>query len=513
VKSDSAKAGLYEFGGFVLDPERRLLAREASEPIAITGKAFDALVHLVRRAGQVVTRNELADALWPHTVVEDNNLSQTISQVRKALGDTEESGPKFIATVPRRGYQFVAEVRLREARAAPVVASRQWRVAAAGAAGILALTAASLWFLRSQPSASPEGAGTTPSSAMLAAPAEQSTRSATAHAAYLRALSLYRASAIGVSMPSSARAQTIELLDEAIGYDAKFAAALAWRGHVRLDSLFFESIPESDWNARRTELMRLVEEDALGALALDSSQGVAQTTLGRLNMYRGRMRDARTAIDAALQASPNEAIVHHYSAMLRGLQNDHAGAIRSARRALELDARNAAPYSPLGLALQATGDLDGAAAGFRAMIQAAPTSAIGYIALARHHASVNDSAGVLSSLRLAEQFFGDVRSFRVDAAISYRRAGAHADAERLVVEFRRGTKGTHVDPAVLAMSFIALGDDERARALVLEAIEKRHEGMDPFPMMLIARNIWSVPMLEAESWLALRARLRQIDST
>lgn len=512
MNPDSAKANLYEFGGFLLDPERRLLTREGAERVAITGKAFDALVYLLRRAGQVVPRNELADALWPATVVEDNNLSQTISQVRKALGDTEEAGPRFIATVPRRGYQFVAEVRLREGRAAPVVASRRWRVIAAGTAGILALAAVSLWFFRSERAASLDGAGATPSLpslAQTAAPPETSTRSAAAHAAWLRALSLYRASAIGVSMPSSVRAETLELLDEAIGYDSKFAAALAWRAHVRLDSLFFESIPESDWNTRRTELMRLVEEDALAALAVDPGQGVAQTTLGRLNMYRGRMGDARTAIDAALRTSPNEAIVHHYSAMLHCLQNEHAEAIRSARRALELDSRNAAPYSPLGLALRATGDVDGAAAAFRAMIQAAPTSAIGYVGLARHQASVNDTDGISSTLRLAEQFFGDVRSFRVDAAISYMRAGAHADAERLVVEFRRATKGTHVDPAMLAMSFIALGDEERARALILEAIEKRQEGMDPFPLMLIARNIWAVPMLESESWIALRARLQQ----
>jgi DNA-binding winged helix-turn-helix (wHTH) protein/tetratricopeptide (TPR) repeat protein len=508
VISGSTTSGLYEFGGFVLDPERRLLARTGSEPVAISGKAFDALVHLVQHAGQVVTRNELAEALWPRTVVEDNNLSQTISQVRKALGDTEEAGSRFIATVPRRGYQFVAEVRLREVRAA-TPASGRWRAVAAGATGVVAIVASLFWFFRGEPSASPQAAVNTPPA--HEPPIEPGTSSAAAHAAYLRALSLYRASAIGVSMPSSTRAQTIQLLDEAIGYDSRFAAALAWRAHVRLDALFFESIPESDWNARRTELMRLVEEDAKAAYALDPSQGIAQTTLGRLYMYRGQLHDARTAIDAALQTNPDDAIVHHYSAMLHCLENDPAAAIRSARRALELDARYAAPYSPLGLALQATGDDDGAAAAFRAMIDAAPTSAIGYIGLARHQAFINDSAGVLSSLRLAEQFLGDVRSFRVDAAISYAQAGAHADAERLVVEFRRATAGMHVDPGVLAMSFIALGNDERARAMALEAIDKRDEGMDPFPLMLIARNVWGVPMLESEPWLALRARVQQTE--
>src|SRR5690606_4567207 len=138
------------------------------------------------------------------------------------------------------------------------------------------------------------------------------TGSAAAHAAFLRALSLYRASAIGVSMPNGTRAQVIELLDEALSYDAKFAVALALRGHVRLDSLFFDPIPEAEWDAHRAELTRMIEEDARGALALDITQGVAQTTLARLDMYRGRLREARAAIDDALRTSPDSAIVHHY---------------------------------------------------------------------------------------------------------------------------------------------------------------------------------------------------------
>jgi DNA-binding winged helix-turn-helix (wHTH) protein len=98
----------YAFGSFDLDSARRLL-RKSGEPVAIGGKAFDALVYLLEHAGRVVTRKELASALWPTTVVEDNNLSQTVQALRRALGDV---GPEhvYVVTVPRRGYQFVGDV-------------------------------------------------------------------------------------------------------------------------------------------------------------------------------------------------------------------------------------------------------------------------------------------------------------------------------------------------------------------------------------------------------------------
>src|SRR6187549_2256242 len=97
---------VYEFSGFRLDPGRRQLVRYAdSAPIAVTPKAFDALVLLVENAGELVTRQTLSKALWPSTIVEENNLSQAVAALRRILGDGH------IATVPGRGYQFVAAVR------------------------------------------------------------------------------------------------------------------------------------------------------------------------------------------------------------------------------------------------------------------------------------------------------------------------------------------------------------------------------------------------------------------
>lgn len=97
---------IYEFNGFRLDPRRRLLVRLADgTAVAVTPKAFDALVFLVERAGELLTRQTLSKKLWPATVVEENNLTQAVAALRRVLGEG------CIATVPGRGYQFVADVR------------------------------------------------------------------------------------------------------------------------------------------------------------------------------------------------------------------------------------------------------------------------------------------------------------------------------------------------------------------------------------------------------------------
>jgi len=98
-----------QFGPFRLDPTKRLLLRNG-EPIALTPKAFDALVLLVQRRDQVVSKQELLAALWPDTAVEESTLSQHVFLVRRALGDSGHSKPQYIATIARRGYRFIGAV-------------------------------------------------------------------------------------------------------------------------------------------------------------------------------------------------------------------------------------------------------------------------------------------------------------------------------------------------------------------------------------------------------------------
>ncbi len=96
---------IYAFGHFRLDPAHRHLEASDNEAVALTAKAFDALVYLVEHAGEPVSRKALIEAVWPDTIVEDNNLTQAIHALRGALG------AGYIVTLPGRGYQFVGEVR------------------------------------------------------------------------------------------------------------------------------------------------------------------------------------------------------------------------------------------------------------------------------------------------------------------------------------------------------------------------------------------------------------------
>lgn len=100
---------IYEFGPFRIDVGRRIVLREG-EPVALTSKSFDTLLVLVERRGEVVCKDELMKTLWPDTIVEENNLTQQISMLRKALGE-RASEHRYVLTVPGRGYRFIAEVR------------------------------------------------------------------------------------------------------------------------------------------------------------------------------------------------------------------------------------------------------------------------------------------------------------------------------------------------------------------------------------------------------------------
>jgi DNA-binding winged helix-turn-helix (wHTH) protein/thioredoxin-like negative regulator of GroEL len=99
---------VFEFGDFTLSPKERLLLH-AGEPVALTSKAFDLLVALVRRSGHLVSKDELLREVWPDTFVQEVNLTVNISALRKALRqDQNDAGP--IRTVSAHGYRFVAPV-------------------------------------------------------------------------------------------------------------------------------------------------------------------------------------------------------------------------------------------------------------------------------------------------------------------------------------------------------------------------------------------------------------------
>lgn len=98
----------YEFGPFRLDTIERLLSCDG-QTLPLTPKAYETLLVLVENCGHVLRKEELIAKLWPDTFVEEANLTNNISLLRKVLGDSSDE-PRYIETAPRRGYRFVARV-------------------------------------------------------------------------------------------------------------------------------------------------------------------------------------------------------------------------------------------------------------------------------------------------------------------------------------------------------------------------------------------------------------------
>jgi len=100
----------FSFGPFRLVPGRQLLLLD-ERPVKLGGRAFELLRLLVQRRGELVSKNELTAAAWPGTFVHDSNLKVNMWSLRRSLGDTQIE-PIYIATVARRGYKFIADVRV-----------------------------------------------------------------------------------------------------------------------------------------------------------------------------------------------------------------------------------------------------------------------------------------------------------------------------------------------------------------------------------------------------------------
>jgi DNA-binding winged helix-turn-helix (wHTH) protein len=113
----------YQFGDFLLDAEEGVLYRDG-EPIPLARKVFDLLLLFVKSDGRVLSQDEIIQALWANTAVEQSNLKQSIYVLRRALGESSDENA-FIKTLPKRGYRFLAEVRGLPCERNTVIAAEQ----------------------------------------------------------------------------------------------------------------------------------------------------------------------------------------------------------------------------------------------------------------------------------------------------------------------------------------------------------------------------------------------------
>ena len=107
--NEPVRQPVYAFEGFRLDAQRRVLFAPNGKSVTLTPRLFDALLYFVERAGQLLTKEQLLEAIWPRVVVEEHNLNKTVSELRRVLGE-KPGEHRFLVTKPGHGYRFVAGV-------------------------------------------------------------------------------------------------------------------------------------------------------------------------------------------------------------------------------------------------------------------------------------------------------------------------------------------------------------------------------------------------------------------
>ena len=155
----ASPANLYEFGAFQLDPAKRQLRRLDGTAVPLTSRVFETLLFMVEHHNAVLDKERIMEAVWPDSIVEENNLAQAISKLRQVFGETPGSH-SYIVTVPGRGYRFVAEVRERTATPAmpeSTSAAVQPLPAASDTGGGNAVSPATTQEPVDKPSATPSG--------------------------------------------------------------------------------------------------------------------------------------------------------------------------------------------------------------------------------------------------------------------------------------------------------------------------------------------------------------------
>jgi len=457
---------VYEFGGFALDAGRRVLARETGEPIALTAKVLDTLLYLVEHRGETLDKDTLLRAIWPELVVEENNLTQNISTLRQVLGEARGEN-RFIATVPRKGYRFVAEVAARDVLAtapardaalpfappaAPAVVQpvptrrRVW----IGLVVLLAVLAAGVWLLPR-----------TQAPVTVVTPLTEVAGGTRDNAAYL----LYNQGRYALSRSNEPSLQlAIDYFGKAIGRDPRFALAHArmaeayvtlgvWglrapadtfprardsvltalRLEPRLATAYYTSAQvkmqyDRDWEGADADLARAIE--------LDPTLSEAHLTRGVLYSMRGELDRGLAEIRRSQELEPLLTLAKTRTGAMFYFAHRYAEAERQLKESLALDDNFAIAHRSLGRVYLHTGRYDLALAEFARAPAISPGS----------HA---DLANVY--------------------AFSGRRAEAQAELQR-VLELSRKRYVSAVDIAAI---YASLGDADNALMWLDRALEQR----------------------------------------
>ena len=307
--------------------EYRLLAAErqllrAGKAVTLAPKAFDVLLLLVRHNGEILEKSALMKQLWPDTFVEEANLNVHVSAIRKAIGESAHR-PRYIATIPGRGYRFTAKLLTGDsatARAEPQPSTSRRRaprlaIAFATAVGVLCAIVP-LLYSRCAPHQQKPAVRSVP-------------RSAEAQRYYVMGRHHWN------KRNTEGLRKAIAYFQQAIDEDAQFAPAFV--GLADAYSMLGDHTGQTSGEYRQQ-----AHAAVLRALEIDDQLAEAHATLGYLRMRNWEWRGVEREFKRAIEIDPNYATTHQWYSIFLELDGRPEEAIAEATRAQELD-----PLSPI----------------------------------------------------------------------------------------------------------------------------------------------------------------------
>ncbi len=431
--------GLYEFADFRLDAEERLLLR-AGQVVPLPPKTFDVLLALIEQPGHLLEKKVLLKTVWPDIFVEENNLADNISRLRKALGEGED-GRKFIETVPRRGYRFVAEVKALDDAEAAVQSPALATPAASTPAplklrqrpeiflvtfGFLALTLVSValyWHFKPGP-----------------------------HAEVVQ-LEFKGNFFVGRWTEDEIR-QGIEYYNQAVALDPKSASvyeglATGWN--------FL-----SDLHVSPREAMPKAKAAALKALQQDEKSAQAHVVMGTIKMqYEWDAAGAEQEFKRALTLAPDDASAHQ----LYGWYLISVGRLDEAQaemqRALGSDTMNDFGLWGLGDSFYFARQYEQAVEQYRRAVSVAPKMYWSRLMLGSAYVQQRKFSEAFAELQQARRLNDSAQPL---AALghAYAAAGQRAEARQTLGELQTLAQHKYVSPYDVATVYATLGEKEQA---------------------------------------------------
>lgn len=416
---------VYQFESFQLDADQRTLRRNG-ETVALAPQVIDLLTMLAERAGQLVTRSELQDRLWPTTFTDrERGLNNAINRLREGLGDSAVD-PKWIETVPKRGYRFVGRIGI-------VPERRRMRWVAAAAIATLLLALVSYRGRTSQPGAPEE---------------------------YWSAVTLIRRGA-GADLDIAR-----DLLEASIRQRVAFGPAYAELAPLMLDLVDNGRFDAASGRRRANEAARM----AIAMRPKSASSHIAMAAV--LLRVDWKIADAEREIDDALWLDPKSGEAWRALATIRLAQGDTRRAVEAAERAVALDPASPWARTASGRALFYSGDTARSEARLAEALSVSPAfgSAHHYLSEVYWHVGRGEDARreFLAAMRLGGASTDELRQIEANSG----RAGLEAYWRSQLAELDRNVSRQGV-PYKLSLRLLETGEPARSILWLERAFEQR----------------------------------------